>query len=48
VPDEIEGKWMKQIYELRAIGIPDSEIVTEMNLIGFKTRIKRRLNEQKG
>ncbi|EKD44190.1 MAG: NUDIX hydrolase, partial [uncultured bacterium (gcode 4)] len=48
VPDEIEGKWMKQIYELRAIGIPDSEIVTEMNLIGFRTRIKRRLNEQKG
>ena len=47
-PHEIEGEWIKKIYELRSIGIPDSEIVTEVNLMGFRTRIKKRLSEQKG
>lgn len=29
--DEVESVWVKKIYELRAIGIPDSEIVKEVN-----------------
>lgn len=42
IPDDgMEGEWMRKIYELRSIGIPDSEIVKEVNLMGFKTRYNK-------
>ncbi len=47
VTDEIEGEWVKKIYELRSMGIPDSEIVQEVNLMGFKTRPKKHWSEKK-
>ncbi|EKD29788.1 MAG: NUDIX hydrolase [uncultured bacterium (gcode 4)] len=42
IPDDgMEGEWMRKIYELRSIGIPDTEIVKEVNLMGFKTRYNK-------
>ncbi|EKE28205.1 MAG: NUDIX hydrolase [uncultured bacterium (gcode 4)] len=38
VNHEIESVWLKKIYELRQIWIPDYEIVNEINMMGFKTR----------
>lgn len=38
-PHVIESKWMIKMFELRIQGnLPDEEIVTELNLLGFKSK----------
>ena len=34
-----ESYFIKRIYEMRAAGVPDKEIVEKINLMGFKTRL---------
>ena len=34
-----ESQYVKQIYEMRADGVPDTEITKKINSLGFKTRI---------
>lgn len=48
VDDPIESVWVKKIFELRSIWIPDEDIVKEVNLLGFKNRLIRRVNKMEG
>lgn len=40
-PHEVEGVWVRKMYELRNRKVPDDEAVKEINKSGFKSRLQK-------